>query len=456
MQLFDPKGFGAPGSGLFHAKEKRRLSWMLIGALLLIGAIVAIRAQVGKNGQPRSPEQARAPTLPTEISLPKIDVAALEAAAHDGSAEPRVSLLASAIEAGFAACAQLSDSVFDALGGRELTPQIAEQILEAPTQHRGQLLRVRCSVDEIHELENPADNGKPRRLVRGHLEAGTQLFFAVEESVGVAPAPGDFVRIDGLFVRVEPAEIEGVPPEVPLFVGPRMFESFRALTPVRQLDANAFHRVHDDSVADGLEGLDQDAYWQLVSYVKHLEQDAVDWDKAPILDNKTIQSIFSDGNAWRGKPVRVPAARLLDVWKKAQSENPLRLEHLIEGWFGRGDWIGQAKLAHFVAPFDAVPANLHGDVSVRAFFYKNLAYAPRDGGTAIAPFFVVQSLERCVPADNPGLRQLGYVLAATLLILGVAIFVALRKDRKSSAALEAQLRRWRHERRQKLSPGAKT
>ncbi len=456
MQLFDPKRFDAPVSGLFHAKEIRRLSWMLIGALLLIGAIVAIRTQVGGSAKKASPEQARAPTLPTVISLPKIDVAALEAAALDGRAEQRVNFPASAIEAGFSASSQLSDSIFDALAGRELTAQIAEQILEAPKQHRGQLLRVRCSVDELRLLENPNDNGKPRRLVRGHLEAGTPLFFAVEESVGVAPAPGDFVRMDGLFVRVERAEIDGVQREAPLFVGPRMCGSFPTLAPVRQLDANAFSYVHDDSLANGLEGLDPDTYWQLVSYVKHLEPDAVDWDKAPILDNKTIQSIFSDGNAWRGKPVRVPAARLFDVWKKAQSENPLRLEHLIEGWFGRGDWIGKAKLAHFVAPFDAVPANLQGDVSVRAFFYKNLAYTPRDGGTAIAPFFVVQSLERCVPADNPGLRQMSYVLAATLLVLGAAIFVALRKDRKSSAALEAQLRRWRHERRQALSPGAKT
>lgn len=456
MQLFDPTRLDAPGSGLFHAKEKRRLSWMLIAALLLIGAIVAIRAQIGGSGQLRSPQPARSSTSSTEVSLPQIDVAALEAVAHDGSAEPRVRFPTSAIEAGLSVSAQLSDSVFDALAGRELTPQIAEKILEAPKQHRGNLLRVRCTVDEIHELANPIDSSKPRQLVRGHLEAGTPLFFAVQESVGIAPVPGDFVRLDGVFVRVELGEIGGVQREAPLFAGPRMCESFPTLAPVAQLDAHAFSYVHDDSVANGIEGLDRGTYWQLVSYVQHLAPNAVDWNKAPILDNQTIQSIFSDGNAWRGKPVRVPAARLLDAWKQAQSENPLRLEHMIEDWFGRGDWTGPAKVARFVAPLDAMPPDLRGDVFGRAFFYKNLAYTPRDGGAAIAPFFVVQSLEALVPADNPGLRQMTYVLAGTLLILGSLIFVALRRDRRSSAALEAELRRWRHERRQKLLPGAKT
>ena len=68
----------------------------------------------------------------------------------------------------------------------------------------------------------------------------------------------------------------------------------------------------------------------------------------------------------------------------------------------------------------------------------------------------MKSLELFVPADNPGLRQMGYILAGALTLLAAAIFVAMRKDRKSSAALEAELRRWRHEKRQKLFPGAKT
>lgn len=456
MQLFDPKRFGAPGNGLFHAKEKRRLVWMLIGALLLIGAILSIRTRVGGNARPQSPEHGRARTLPTEISLPKLDIAALEAAASEEHAGQFVGVPASVLEAGFAASAPLTDSLFAALGGRELTAALAAEIVQAPKLHRGQLLRVRCFVDELRGFENPIDALKPRYIVRGHLEDGAALLFAVAEIVGLAPVPGDFVRMDGLFVRAERETVAGVSSEIALFVGPRMCESFPTLAPLKQLDANTFSHVHDDRVADGLGGLDPDTYWKLVSYVKHLEPNAVDWNKTPVLDNETIQSIFCAGDAWRGKPVRVPAARLLDVWKKAQSENPLRLEHLIEGWFGRGDWTGQAKLAHFVAPLDAVPPDLHGDVSVRAFFYKNLAYAPRDGGTAIAPFFVLQSLEAFVPADNPGLRQMTYILAAGLLILGTMIFVVLRRDRKSSAALEVELRRWRRERRQKLLPGAKT
>lgn len=455
MQLYDPKKVGVPSRGLFNAKEKRRVLLLCIGVGVMAISVVTLQMQSRKKQAARSAEFEPPAALPTEIAVPKIDVALLESVASDARSEQRVVLPGAALEAGFAQATQVYDSVYKDLGGRELTAEIAAQILAEPKAHRGHLLRVRCTVEDLKQLPNPADADLPRFFVRGHLEDGAPLYFAVAEFVGLAPAPGDFVRMDGLFLRVHSEEVDGTWREAPLFVGPRMYESSPQRAPVTQIDPARFAFVRDDSIENGLEGLDNDAYWDLVSYVKHLQPGQVDWEAAPILDNTTISDIFRDGGKWRCKPVRVPVARMMHVWTQAQPENPLRIETMIEGWFARGDWLGQAKVVRFVAPRDTIPPNVRADVAVRAFFYKNLAYTPKNGGVAIAPFFVVESLEEFIAPDPAGLRQLTYIVAGSLALLGVLIFLGLRRDRARSEALEAELMRRRRERRQKLAPAAK-
>lgn len=457
MQLYDPKKFGVPSQGWLNAKEKKRLVILGIGAVLMLGGVVAIQMQANKREAAQLAEAAalRQQTLPTEVAVPKIDIAALEAAADDADPARRVVLPGAVLEAGFAQASLISDGTYEALAGRVLTAESVQQILSAPQQHRGELWRARCFVEDMKEIPNPDAPDAPRWFARGRLEDGGKLYFAAERFVGIAPVPGDFVRLDGLFVRAHRVEVDGAWLEAPLLVGPRIVESFPRLDPVTELAPDTFQFVHDDSVAQGFEGLDHDAYWKLVSYVKNLRPGQIDWEKVPVLDNKTISEIFADGTAWRGKPVRIPVARMLDVWKQSQDENPLRMDHLVAGWFGRGDWVGQAKVAQFVAPFDAVPPAVRKNITARGFFFKNLGYVPLNGGAAIAPFFVIESLEEFVPPDSAGLRQIAYLVAGSLLVLVVGGLILVRRDRKASAALEEELLRRKRERRQKLASAAK-
>jgi uncharacterized protein (DUF736 family) len=460
MQLYDPTKLGAPKGGIFNPREKRRLTVMLIVFVFVIGFVILLNTKSARQDAARlaALQANKEPELSTLIEKPVIDVAALESVASDERPDQRVVLPGAALDAGFKEASKIHDSVFGVLGGRELTAQIAAAIVQAPKVQRGQLLRARCTVEEMRELPNQTPKNKPRFFVRAHLEDGAVLFFAAEEFVGLAPAPGDFVRVDGLFVRVHREEVAGEWREGPLLVGPRMYESFEKLAPVKELEANAFAFVRDDSLENGFEGLNPETYWQLVSYVKNLEPGKVDWTAAPMLDDKTIQSIFRDGSAWRGKPVRLNEARMINVWRRSESEdNPLRIDHMIEGWFTRGDWKESARVARFVAPFDDVPAGVHRgmDVNLRAFFYKNLAYTKADGGLAIAPYFVLQYVEKFEQPDWPGLRQMTYIVAGSLLVLGVGIVIVLRHDKAKSAELEAELLRRRRERRGKMFPAAK-
>lgn len=451
MQLYDPKRMTAPASGVFNPKEKRRLMLLGVAAVVLFGAVVAVRSQAAKREAQRLAEleMQRPEAITTELVAPKIDVAALEAAASDERPEQRVVLPGGVLEVGFAQSAQVYDGVFDVLGGSNLDGETAARIVAAPKEFRGKLYRTRCRVEELRTL--PGDADAPSYIGRGRLEGEATVFFAAERAIGLVPVPGDWIRIDGLFARAHREEVDGEWREGPLLIGPRMYESYRRLEPVLELTDKTFAFVRDDSVAAGFDGLNSDAYWDLVSYVKHLDATKIDWEAAPILDNPTISQIFTDGTPWRGRPVRVPVARLLGAWDQVQPENPLRVEHMVEGWFGRGDWLGQAKVARFVAPFDAVPPNLGKDITARAFFYKNLAYTPKNGGIAIAPFFVVHSIEPFIVPKPIGLQQMAYVLTGTLIVIGAFGYWLMRRDRKSSEALEAELIRRRRARREKLA-----
>jgi len=460
MQLYDPSKLGAPSGGIFNSKEKKRVTLMAIGALVLIGAVVTLQMQGDKRQAEglASVQEKSSAELPTELVAPNIDVASLEATAADERPEQRVVLPAEALEAGFKASANIHDGLYAALGGRELNAAIAADLVKEPKANRGKLLRARCFVEEMREMPNPASADKPHFFLRGHLEDGASVYLAVEEIVGLAPVPGEFVRVDGLFLRVHSEEVEGQWREGPLLVGPKMYASFPKIAPVKELDPAVFAYLRDDSVEHGIEGLDPLSHWQLVSFVANLEPNKINWADAPMLDQKTIVSIYEHGDEWRGKPVRLTEARLLNAWTQAQEENPMRVEHMIEGWFTRGDWLRTTpKVARFVAPFDQLPSGVHKEmeVNLRGFFYKNLAYTPRDGGVAIAPFFVVQSIEPFVRPDSPGLRHMAYLVAGSLLVLGIGIVIVLRHDKAKSNALEAELLQRRRERR-KFSPAAKT
>ena len=460
MQLYDPTKHGAPRGGFLNSVEKKRLVVMIIVFVLVTGAFVTLKPQ-GEGSEADATvtsEPKTAAELPTEIVAPNIDVAALEAAASDGTSEQRASFPAAAIEAGFMQSGKVYDGSFAALGGRELTAQLAAEILRAPKEQRGKLFRARCSVEALRDPPTPETRGQPRHFARGRLEDGATCFLAVQEFVGLAPVPGDFVRVDGLFVSVHREEIDGQWREGPLLAGPSMHESFARLAPVTELDAHAFDFVHDDNLEQGTEGLDDESYWTLVSYAKNLAPGKVDWNEAALLDNQTIQSVLEDGSAWRGKPVRLSEARMLNIWTQVQGENPLRMKRIVEGWFTRGDWHGSVKVAHFSAPFDELPRGVHKamEVNLHAFFYKNLAYTKQDGGLAIAPFFVLQSVEEFAQPDLAGLRQMTYIVAGTLIALGIGIVFVLRHDRAKSDELCSELIRSRRKRREEKFRVAKS
>jgi len=441
---------GTTPHGLFSGKERFKLIAMGMGVVLIAIALLYVDGPGRGEG---GAADANVPEAPTQeiVIAPKIDVASFASLTRDATTGDRVVLEGDALERAFTQSSLLRDAVFDPLGGLELDTHTYDELVRRPADRRGQLYRVWGRVAAVQQLA-ASNTGNPRNLIRVDLEGGDSAFLAVMLFPEGPPRSGDFLRFDGLFLKLFRDDTEQGWIEGPLLVGPRAISSFPRMDPVASLAPGMFDHVRDDNVMDGSSGLPPTEFWSLVSYVQNLSEGDVDWDAAPVLDNELISSIFADGTDWRGKPVRIPVCMVLGLWNQPQKENPLRIEKLAEGWLGHQPWVGQAKLVRFVSPFENETVRQRLDqVTARAFFFKNLAYSPKHGGAGIAPFFVVHSMQIATPVEAKGLYQLMWVVGGIFLILVAAIVLLLRRDQARSRALQEDLLRRRRMRRARLS-----
>jgi len=449
----EPMNFGGsandtPPAGLFRPKERAWLILMGAGALVVLGGLFFLDPR--GNGTLDADVPA---ALPEEVVIaPRIDRARLAPLLRDATTEERVILEGPALEAAFEESSALRDAVFEPLGGTLLDAAARSALLADPAGQRGALYRVRGRVLDVQQLAASAV-GNSRNLLRIEAEDGAPAFLAALLMPEGPPRVGDCLRFDGLFLKLFKSDTAQGWVEGPLLVGPRTWRSFPAMQPVERLTPELFSTVRDDDIIDGSSGLPVEPYWSLVSYVQHLDPSTIDWDAAPLLDNELIGKVFSDGSDWRGVPVRIPVCMVLALWQEVQDENPLRMKKLTLGWLGHQPWVGQAKLVHFVSPFEFPAIEPRVDqATARAFFFKNLAYEPTGGGAAITPFFVVHSLVEHVPARAAGLKQLLWVVAGLMVVTVIAIVALLRRDAARSRALQDDLLRRRRLRRARVTP----
>jgi hypothetical protein len=318
---------------------------------------------------------------------------------------------------------------------------------------RGALFRARGWIEQIEAVDTGAKSTAHYRG-RLRLEGGGQAWIAVLALPDAWGEVGDFVRVDGLFLKIYRSRTsEGEVVEAPFLVGPRAVQSFAAIGAVTQLAPNEFQFVEDDSPA-GITGQPFDEYWTLVSYALNGADD-VDWSSAPLVDGETLAKIYADGDAWRGVPVRIPPAELMDIWDQSQDENPARISKLAEGWAGNWEWARQANgVIRFVAPFERGELRRGDAFTARGFFLKNLAYEPAQGGMAMAPFFVLHSIEGFAPVENNTWTVIFGVMAASLVLIASLFFAGVMRDRKKAAQLQEELRRRRRARREKRDADA--
>lgn len=453
MRLMPPGPTPAPERGLFNSQEAKRVRWLAFAFLLVVAAFFwFLRNENARRAEEaaREAERRQLAAPPTVVVTPQIDSAALDALVRDGTPAERVLVETPALARTLRDTMLIHETLFEPMGGRELDATRAAQLLgedgAARAAARGSLLRSFGWIEALERREAVAD--LPEHLFgRLRQEDGTRVAFAVLNGPERVLLDGDFVRLDGVFLKAFRNEDQEGWFDAPLLVGPRVTEAFpRMLTPP-ELDPLVFADVEDDSVAE-LSGMPFEAYWELVAYVRNLDASQVDWASAPLLDREGMAELALDGSTFRARPVRIPVSQVMDSYELAQPENPLRIPRMTEGWLGNQEWFGSVQgLVKFVSPKLDLGIRRGDRVVARGFFLKRLAYETAEAGIGVAPFFVIHEVDRWDQPEDSTWRTLMMSFGGLLLFLvGLLVFM-LRRDVQRSAELQSELNARRRARR---------
>jgi heme exporter protein D len=444
----------APQSGLFNPAERKRMISLSVVAVAVLGMVIYgwyDRAdKVEKFAATAQADAVEQLTADVVVITPEVDVAAIEALVANKTPEDQLVIAGPALEAIFEPARLLSDAHFDPMGGVLLDEERMDAI--DATLTCGQLVRARGFIEEIDTFDSSGSTAHYRGRLRLEGERH-HVWFAVVALPEAYGEVGDFVRMDGLFLKTyRGAAANGEWLTAPLIVGPRAVQSFPALEPITELDPNVLRFVEDDGV-DGISPTPFYEYWRLLSFAQNVAPDSVDWSDAPKLDGELIREIAKDGDAWRGKPVRFPPAQLLDIWDQAQGENPARIAKLAEAWAGNEYWARTTTgVIRIVAPFERGDLRRSDFFTGRGFFFRNFAYERADGNLAIAPFFVMHSIDEFVPIEDDTFATIFTAIALGLVVILLLAFVGVMRDRKKTEELQAELRRRRRARRAAPQP----
>jgi len=433
--------------GLFTRAERRRMitltSLFVMAVVVFVTALFKWKAAVG----PSEPVPQAEEPISTRVATPKVNVERLRELARDATREQRVLIDTAALAEAFRYAVLLQDAHFEPMGGKPLDAQALAELEADPAAQRGKLYRARGWIEEVRTY--PPAGSLPGH-VRGRLslENGRPCYFALLELPASEGYVGDFVRLDGLFLENYSSEGDQGWIDAPLLVAPRAVTSYPELEPIVELPRRELAWLTDDDPLEGLSSMPSQERWLLLSHALHVDESAIDWSQAPLLDMELMEKLALDGDPWRGQPIRIPPAVVQGITVRAAGENPLRLERITEGWLGSWEWL---KVRHpvirFFAPFDWRSVRLKDEVTARGFFLKNQSYVDAEGNARVAPLFVLSSIQVLPPADKSAWLTMLIGIGASFVAFAALIAFLLVRDRRRSAELQDELLRRRRERR---------
>ncbi len=444
----------------FSPAEKRKLLWLSLALVLVLASITAAWI---KGHSSADADVSDLPVLEGElpvesIDIPPIDSQRFEDLVSDREGADRVVLEGDAVEAALEVARLLTPRHYEAMKARELDRGTIDEILADPSASRAKPFFVRGMVDSIRERRRSltATEEYTGRIL---LEDDSYAYFVTLE-IPSTFIEGDYVRVDGLFLKAyseESVDVSGEWIEGPLLVGMRAIRSYRSMGTVTEPLARYILGVRDEVLVkpdgsfnqDVKLGLPFDALWHTMAYVRDLPEDAVDWENAPELDKATLSRIMHDGTANRLQPFRFPMSRLQHATVRRAGENPARIEYYTEGWIGNVAW---NNVVYFQAPLEDREARLTNFATAQGFFLKNYAYESLSEGIRVAPVFVLHSLKVHEVDADPLFALVAYTLGGLTVVSALFFCFLLLRDRKKSAALQEKLLQRKRARR-KPEPG---
>jgi len=440
--------FGAPPA---PSNEGKKLFLMTIALLVLVGLFVFNINKAGSNAGDDDNLPARDTDVEIAVRLPELRAAELDALVQDQTPESQALAQPEVMQLALDDANKLVASHYRVLEPAVLDVELSQAVISDPGAHRMEALRLRGELITLRQRE--LSSGQEYVAGSMRLDDGTVAHYAATKNDDDL-APGDWARLDGLFVMVRRDSVEGewqpgalvagrnlVPSVAPRFTLDQPLEL--AADGVGTFTPAELPNVINDRVRDGLGYLPVLEKWKLLSRAARAE-DQVDWASAPVLDGDLMAKIMAEPANWRGMPVVLPAggAALLHSDSSPAEENPARIETVADGYLFEFEWKESAEVVYFLHPdrLEIQGDDHQGDPAVRGrgFFFKRLSYEDRTGRLNETPVFVLSVIEALPPVDTSGYESLMYVVFVLTVFLIAGIFLLLRREKKRSEEFQQQ------------------
>lgn len=452
----------APNNSLFNDGERKRFIGYVGALALVLGGFLGVFFKLDSSSGDSTREHAEQEVeqLRSQIALPALRVDDYRAQAKDSTREERAVLESNALETALADARLYNEQHFAPMQGVDLTAALCADMLQRSDELRGKIVRVRGVIEDMIHYEGVgAALGHSRGRVT--LEDGGQCFVAFVTSGEIDLGAGDFLALEGFFLKnfsqsVVDAGVGGSSNwvEGPVIVGPRAVRSYPDIGRVTSISPDDFLDVEDDSIYGGLRPTPP-SYWKLLAYARDCDPNSIDWASAPELDGDVMQQLAADPASFRGKPMRIPACVVQDIWRGAKRENPARFTGLTEGWLGSYEWI---RTLYPVIRFDSPAPNpglrKTNQMTANGFFFRMHSYDSAGRGTQFAPLFVLVSMAPYTPPPDTALNRVLIVAGVSFIGILIVFMIMMNRDQKKHDALNQQLvqrRRMRRERAQQTT-----
>lgn len=456
--------FGQPSQGrmtaeqaeLLARKDKRRIIILAIGLLVLIGAFVTsqISAKNKKEQEQAANKNAMAVDdgpLESQIYVPEFKRMELLRNIRDSNESEQVQLKEESILAALKYTSKLTPAQYTVLGIYDLNAEMQEVIIANPASHRLDPLRVRGKILDLrHRPETDTTPG----TFYGTLEQkdGSRAHFVVSDAGKMDDLPSDFLRLDGLFVQVHHAEIQGEWVNAPLLVGRRLVGSYEFLELDAELNTPAMALVEDDVATEGSKGIPYQAQWELLAKASQ-ESGQIDWANVPKFGDEYLGRMYKGDDSLRGMAFRFPISTSMAARTVEVGENPLHRNQIMKGWIGNYTWTKGNGLIQWIGAFDNEALHDYTGkaklVTGRGFFLKNVVYEMRDGRAGKTPLFVMQSMEIHTPKVDSTEREILWAMLGLTGVIMVIITWLLSRDKRQNRLLQQKLAERRRARLQK-------
>ncbi|MBI5853227.1 MAG: hypothetical protein HZB39_19640 [Planctomycetes bacterium] len=425
--------------------------WSRIIAAGVLLAVVLFAFLV-PSGSGRRPKLDFAENQPIEVTVPQLDRELLRTV-RDATPEDRLTVEADALSHLLEKSLGVVPTVAEAMG-RPAEPLALSVLSGSPESYRGAWLWYSGRLGYL----SPGKSGHPLdgyKVYEGFVETddgndGVVMFRTSMTEVGLHV--GDWVRVEGFFLKLRDSHVLPAANRAPLLVGSELVGEPKPWPPVEQLDPAMLAMVRDGVFGDGdgaeagfrvtdeqdaradLEASQADALWHLASYAKHRCGGPTDtleaWRAFPAFNRAELVRKVRTSELARGAPFRLLGSFVMSRWSAA-GPNPIGASHWSTVWLTVPD-LGSKMIPVWVPA--KVDGFRYGDpLEVRAHYFRRMLYDTQNGSTALTPVFVAGRIDRYTGTpQTTTIIALKYGFAAAIAGIVVLLFLLNRKDKERS------------------------